>query len=260
MVHCVHGKTKAHRPRAGAESSDRCRASYGSARVASGPGGSFSGFTWNHAGTDGIPARCGARHSAPAASAVSRTVPHGLPCAKTAWRAAERTDERRGRTGVPGALGGAGREWRCVGYICFVGGLGAATGTSRGRFGGIPASGATWLAQGGTGHSSPKERSTNPRGLGKKLPETLGTLLTPEEVQGRGVRLMFQDEARFGRMVRIRRCWSPAPARPTVPNGYEREFVYVYGAVSPLEGEILPGDEHRADGLFPRTSQRGSPG
>jgi hypothetical protein len=49
---------------------------------------------------------------------------------------------------------------------------------------------------------------------------------------------MFQDEARFGRMVRIRRCWSPAPARPTVPNGYEREFVYVYGAVSPLEGEM----------------------
>ena len=49
---------------------------------------------------------------------------------------------------------------------------------------------------------------------------------------------MFQDEARFGRMVRIRRCWSPAPARPTVRNGYEREFVYVYGAVSPLEGEM----------------------
>jgi hypothetical protein len=49
---------------------------------------------------------------------------------------------------------------------------------------------------------------------------------------------MFQDEARFGRMVRIRRCWSPAPARPVVPNGYEREFVYVYGAVSPVEGEL----------------------
>lgn len=72
----------------------------------------------------------------------------------------------------------------------------------------------------------------------KKLPETLGALLTPEEVQGRRVRLMFQDEARFGRMVRIRRCWSPAPERPVVPNGYEREFVYVYGAVSPIEGEM----------------------
>ncbi len=49
---------------------------------------------------------------------------------------------------------------------------------------------------------------------------------------------MFQDEARFGRMVRIRRCWSPAPLRPVVDNGYERQFVYVYGAVSPLQGEL----------------------
>ena len=49
---------------------------------------------------------------------------------------------------------------------------------------------------------------------------------------------MFQDEARFGRMVRIRRCWAPAPQRPVVDNGYEREFRYVYGAVSPLEGEL----------------------
>lgn len=49
---------------------------------------------------------------------------------------------------------------------------------------------------------------------------------------------MFQDEARFGRMTRIRRCWSPAPSRPVVFNGYEREFTYVYGAVSPKEGEL----------------------
>lgn len=49
---------------------------------------------------------------------------------------------------------------------------------------------------------------------------------------------MFQDEARFGRMVRIRRCWAPSPQRPVVDNGYEREFQYVYGAVSPLEGEF----------------------
>lgn len=72
----------------------------------------------------------------------------------------------------------------------------------------------------------------------KKLPETLAALLTPENVKGRRVRLMFQDEARFGRMVRVRRCWSPAPLRPSISNGYEREFVYVYAAVSPIEGEM----------------------
>lgn len=50
---------------------------------------------------------------------------------------------------------------------------------------------------------------------------------------------MLQDEARFGRMVRIRRCWAQAPERPTVcATGYEREFVYVYGAVSPLQGQL----------------------
>lgn len=49
---------------------------------------------------------------------------------------------------------------------------------------------------------------------------------------------MFQDEARFGRMARPKRCWAPRPCRPTMLNGYEREFVYVYGAVSPIEGEL----------------------
>jgi len=63
-------------------------------------------------------------------------------------------------------------------------------------------------------------------------------MLNPEAVRGRPVRLMFQDEARFGRMVRIRRCWAPTPVRPVVDNGYEREFVYVYGSVSPREGDL----------------------
>ena len=52
------------------------------------------------------------------------------------------------------------------------------------------------------------------------------------------MRLMFQDEARFGRMVRIKRCWAPVPHRPVVDNGYERQFTYVYGAVSPREGGL----------------------
>lgn len=57
-------------------------------------------------------------------------------------------------------------------------------------------------------------------------------------MKGRRIRLMFQDEARFGRMVRIRKCWAMVPERPVVNNGYEREFVYVYGAVSPLQGDL----------------------
>ena len=57
-------------------------------------------------------------------------------------------------------------------------------------------------------------------------------------MKGRSIRLMFQDEARFGRMARPRRCWAPKPCRPVMLNGYEREFVYVYGAVSPREGKL----------------------
>lgn len=72
----------------------------------------------------------------------------------------------------------------------------------------------------------------------KTLPQDLATVLMAATVQERPIRLVFQDEARFGRMARIRRCWAPAPLRPLVGNGYEREFTYVYGGVSPLQGEL----------------------
>ena len=49
---------------------------------------------------------------------------------------------------------------------------------------------------------------------------------------------MFQAEARFGRRVRIRRCWAPVPESPVVDHGYEREFTDVYGAVSPVAGQL----------------------
>jgi len=72
----------------------------------------------------------------------------------------------------------------------------------------------------------------------KTLPQELEAVLTAQAVRERPIRLMFQDEARFGRMARIRRCWAPAPLRPVVFNGYEREFTYVYGSVSPMHGEL----------------------
>jgi hypothetical protein len=72
----------------------------------------------------------------------------------------------------------------------------------------------------------------------KTLPEKLAALLIPDAVRGRPIRLMFQDEARFGRMARIRRCWAPVPLRPIVRNGYERQFTYVYGGVSPMQGQL----------------------
>ena len=52
------------------------------------------------------------------------------------------------------------------------------------------------------------------------------------------VRLMFQDEARFGRMSNPRTCWAPAPKRPMVRLAMVREFRYEYAAVSPWSGDL----------------------
>ncbi|KKO19825.1 MAG: IS630 family transposase [Candidatus Brocadia sp.] len=52
------------------------------------------------------------------------------------------------------------------------------------------------------------------------------------------VRLMLQDEARFGRMSDPRACWAPSPHRPVVNLALVREFRYEYAAVSPWDGDI----------------------
>jgi hypothetical protein len=39
-------------------------------------------------------------------------------------------------------------------------------------------------------------------------------------------------------MVRLRKGWSPAPLRPVVANAYQRQYTYVYGAVSPKDGQF----------------------
>jgi len=52
------------------------------------------------------------------------------------------------------------------------------------------------------------------------------------------LRLMFQDEARFGRMSDPRACWAPAPHRPVVHLALVREFCYEYAAVSPWDGDL----------------------
>ena len=56
--------------------------------------------------------------------------------------------------------------------------------------------------------------------------------------EGRQLRIMFQDEARFGRLQVIRSAWTPPGVRPKVQAAAERQFRYVYGAISPVEGEL----------------------
>jgi transposase len=57
--------------------------------------------------------------------------------------------------------------------------------------------------------------------------------------RGRRLRIMFADEARFGRMNRIRPCWAPIGTRPGVAAQLIRDYIYLYGAVSPKDGTCL---------------------
>ena len=49
---------------------------------------------------------------------------------------------------------------------------------------------------------------------------------------------MFQDEARFGRIADVRRCWCPKPRRPICQAMMIQEYTYAYAAVSVLDGHL----------------------
>lgn len=59
-----------------------------------------------------------------------------------------------------------------------------------------------------------------------------------QEHLGRQLRLMFQDEARLGRINDPRRCWAPKGFRPEVGMQIVREYTYAFGAVSPHDGTL----------------------
>ena len=72
--------------------------------------------------------------------------------------------------------------------------------------------------------------------------------------KGRPLRIMFADEARFGRMNQPRPCWAPAGVRPEVASQLIREYIYLYGAVSPTDGAcaflILPASDTECFQIF----------
>jgi transposase len=71
---------------------------------------------------------------------------------------------------------------------------------------------------------------------------------------GRQLRLMFQDEARFGRINDPRRCWAPQGVRPEVGMPIVREYTHAFGAVSPCDGTfdslVLPVVTAEAMSIF----------
>lgn len=85
-----------------------------------------------------------------------------------------------------------------------------------------------------------------------------------QKENGLTVRLMFQDEGRFGRINDPMRCWAPAPLRPEVPCQIVREFTYAFAALSAHDGVldslILPEVNAEAMGLFLNEVSRRHPG
>ena len=49
--------------------------------------------------------------------------------------------------------------------------------------------------------------------------------------------MFFEDEARFGRINNVCRCWVPKGKRAVVNKQIVREHTYAFSAVCPLEGE-----------------------
>ncbi|MBC7417918.1 MAG: IS630 family transposase [Pedobacter sp.] len=68
------------------------------------------------------------------------------------------------------------------------------------------------------------------------------------------LRVMFQDEARFGRINDPKRCWCRKGFRPTVGKQIVREYTYAYGAFSPKDGIadflILPSMDGQNMNIF----------
>lgn len=70
----------------------------------------------------------------------------------------------------------------------------------------------------------------------------------------RPLKVLFQDEARFGRISVPFYCWAPEGLRPIVPTQIIREYTHVFSAVCPHDGEsfslVLPYADSDAMRIF----------
>ena len=72
----------------------------------------------------------------------------------------------------------------------------------------------------------------------KKLRQILERERARQALRRRRVRLMFQDEGRFGLLGTPRRCWAPRGTRPIVGARLQRKYLYAFAAVSPHDGVL----------------------
>ena len=68
------------------------------------------------------------------------------------------------------------------------------------------------------------------------------------------IRIMFEDEAGFGRISDPADCWAPSGVRPITYCHHIREYKYAYGAVDPISGDkfflVLPNSDTECMNIF----------
>ncbi|MCT4636025.1 MAG: transposase [Rickettsiales bacterium] len=78
----------------------------------------------------------------------------------------------------------------------------------------------------------------------KNFPQMVQNSLIEAKEKGLCLKVMFQDEARFGRINDPKRCWCRAKFRAKIGKQIVREYVYAYGDFCPSDGAadflILP--------------------
>lgn len=74
----------------------------------------------------------------------------------------------------------------------------------------------------------------------EKMTEAINKMVNfTSSQEGKKFRLMYQDEAGFGRINKPRACWCGNGVRPVVPCLRVREYMYEYGAISPMDGAMV---------------------
>ena len=94
------------------------------------------------------------------------------------------------------------------------------------------------------GYATQQASQKGERGGHRDLKKIKDRVIGLKNSTGKKVRIMFQDEAGFGRINTPKYCWCEEGYRPSVPCHHIREYVYAYGAVDPIDGDdfflVLP--------------------
>ena len=93
------------------------------------------------------------------------------------------------------------------------------------------------------------------REVWKKRPEAIAEVLAMFPTS-RPLRVMYQDEARFGRISDTRYCWAKKPTRPEVEAMLIYQYTYAYAAVSPQNGRICGTESRHAPATAPEMAAR----